>query len=63
MNPLLENRRNNTEPRCANCGWWNGRATSAGRCDRHTITTLDLAVCTDWRDGDPLQEVLSPDAA
>jgi hypothetical protein len=72
MNPKLEARRANSELKCANCGWWRGGARSAGECGRHDffipgqgstakLITLDLAVCTDWRDGDPVQEVLPPE--
>ncbi len=61
MDARIEIRRANTEPKCANCGWWTGQAQPAGRCDRHDIKTLDLAVCTDWRDGDPIQTLLIPE--
>jgi hypothetical protein len=62
MNPKLEIRRANNEPKCANCGWWGGSpVNSAGKCAAHGTTTLDLAVCTIWRDGDPVQEVLPPE--
>lgn len=59
--PRLENERANNAERCANCGWWQGKAGSAGPCDRHGIKTLDLAKCTDWRDGDPLVDILAPE--
>jgi hypothetical protein len=72
MNPKLEIRRANNEPKCASCGWWHGGTEPAGICGRHsvmassgesrTVVTLDLAVCTDWRDGDPVQEVLPPES-
>lgn len=67
MNPKLEIRRASSEPKCATCGWWQGGSASAGGCGRHMtgsalFMTLDLAVCTDWRDGDPVQEVLPPES-
>jgi hypothetical protein len=77
MNPKLEIRRANNEPKCGNCGWWEGKAAAAGACGRHNmyvhggplgassgvaLITLDLAVCTDWRDGDPVQEILPPES-
>jgi len=34
---------------------------TAGKCDRHDIKTLDLSVCGDWRDGDPVQDILIPE--
>lgn len=61
MHPLLENRRNDAGPKCANCGWWKGRDTSAGQCDRHGIKTLDLMVCSDHRDNDPVTDILEPE--
>ena len=61
MHPRLEARRANSEPKCANCGWWQGLDDYAGICDRHGIKVLDLAVCTDWRDGDVIQTVLPPE--
>jgi hypothetical protein len=61
MNPKLEIRRANNEPKCASCGWFQGGNGSGGTCGRHGMITLDLAVCTDWRDGDPVQEVLPPE--
>jgi hypothetical protein len=71
MNPKLEIRRANNEPKCANCGWWHGGEAPAGVCARHSVLrhdgetrviTLDLDVCTDWRDGDPVQEILPPES-
>jgi len=61
MHPRLESRRANSEPKCANCGWFEGGDMPAGRCGRHDVKTLDLAVCTDWRDGDVTQTVLPPE--
>lgn len=61
MNPLLENRRNDNAPKCANCGWWRGGEAPAGHCERHDTRTLDLAVCSDHRDGEPVVDVLPPD--
>jgi hypothetical protein len=57
----IEAQRANDQPRCANCGWWQGKAASAGRCDRHDATTLDMALCSAWRDGDVVADVLPPD--
>jgi len=58
MHPRLEARRANSEPKCANCGWFKGGDMPVGRCGRFDYKTLDLAVCTDWRDGDVIQTVL-----
>jgi hypothetical protein len=65
MNPKLEIRRANNEPKCANCGWFAKipeDVVSRARCARHDIQTLDLAVCSEWRDGDPVQEILPPES-
>lgn len=62
MHPKLEARRANSEQKCANCGWWKGQTTPAGHCERHEIKTLDLAVCSDWRDADVIQDVLPPES-
>lgn len=63
MDPRLEIRRANSDAKCASCGWWGGSANvPAAQCQRHGMKTLDLAVCTDWRDGDPVQEVLPPES-
>lgn len=61
MDAKLEARRSNSEAKCANCGWWQGGEATSGKCSRHQRDTLDLDVCTGWRDGDPLQEVLAPE--
>ena len=61
MNPWLETRRDNTEPKCATCGWWQGGGNSAGGCGCHGIKTLDLSVCTQWRDRELVQDVLPPE--
>lgn len=61
MHPLLETLRETNAPKCSNCGWWQGKEGPAGRCTRHQCETLDLAVCTAWRDGDPVQEILPPE--
>ncbi len=45
----LENTRDTTAPKCANCSWWAGCEGPAGQCGQHEIKTLDLAVCTGWR--------------
>ena len=50
----LEARRENSEPKCANCGHWGSRDTDfrIGKCGNVSIvdlTTLDLAVCTAWK--------------
>jgi hypothetical protein len=64
MNPKLEVRRANNEPKCADCGWWGGKGlpNAIALCGAHNAMTLDLAVCTDWRDGDPVQEILPPES-
>lgn len=61
MHPTLEIRRSNTEPKCANCGWWMGGEAPAGKCTRHQCDTLDMALCTAWRDGEISQEILPPE--
>ena len=60
MNSKLEIRRANNEQKCANCSWFQGGETPAGQCGAHGIKVLDLAVCTEWRDGDTLAEILPP---
>lgn len=62
MNARLTIRRVNNEPKCASCGWWQGNDQPAGKCGRHEIVVLDLSVCTDWRDGETVQEVLRPES-
>ena len=62
MDSKLEIRRSNNEPKCASCGWWKGGSASAGKCERHNAPTLDMAVCSDWRDGDVIAEILEPEA-
>jgi hypothetical protein len=44
--------RQTSEPRCCNCGWWAGRDAPgpAAMCEQHNVKTLDLAVCTGWRE-------------
>lgn len=61
MNARLEARRANSEAKCANCQWWRGNETAAGRCDQHGVMVLDLMVCSAWRDGDVVAEVLKPE--
>lgn len=64
MDPRLETRVQNAEPKCWSCGWWRGGYSinaSAGHCDRHNMKTLSLSVCQDWRDVEPVQEVLGKD--
>lgn len=61
MDSKLEVRRSNNEPKCASCGWWQGKDAPGGRCDRHGIVTLDLAVCSDWRDGELIADILPPE--
>ena len=63
MHPRLEARRANSEPKCANCGWWAGLNTEAhvARCGLHGAMTHDLVSCAGWRDGDVVQEVLPPE--
>lgn len=60
-NARLEAQRANSTSKCANCGWWKGGETPAGTCERHGIKTLDLAVCSDWRDADVVADVLRPE--
>lgn len=57
----IEAQRANDQPKCANCGWWKGGDTSAGPCERHNAKTLDMGLCSDWRDSDVLADVLPPD--
>jgi hypothetical protein len=63
MHPRLEARRANNEPKCASCGWWAGlnTETPAAHCGLHNAMTLDLVVCSGWRDGDVIQTVLPPE--
>lgn len=51
MSARLELERASTGDRCANCGWWTGRDTTASvaLCEQHDIKTLDLAKCSDHR--------------
>ena len=48
MSAMLDVRRANDTPKCANCGWWSERrdGISAAECGFHKMRTLDLAVCT-----------------
>jgi hypothetical protein len=48
----LAHMRQTAEPRCCNCGWWAGRdgTASVAQCEAHAMRTLDLAVCTTWRE-------------
>lgn len=59
MSARLETRRDDTSEKCANCGWWLGKTAPSGLCQHHDIKTLDLAVCSGWRDGEPVQEILT----
>lgn len=54
--PLLDMRRANADPKCANCREWDGRDTgkSAALCQRHKMPTTDLAVCTAWEEHEVL---------
>ena len=63
MNARLEIARADVSPKCANCGWWHGRETdiTAALCNQHEIVTLDLSVCSGWRDGDVQIEILTGD--
>lgn len=61
MHPKLEARRANSEPKCATCGWWQGLEAPAGMCGLHDVKVLDLSICTGWRDGDVIQDVLPPE--
>jgi hypothetical protein len=44
--------RQTIEPHCCNCGWWAGRDApgAAALCEQHNVKTLDLAVCSAWRE-------------
>lgn len=60
MDPRLEIARNDPRPKCATCGWWRGGDGHVGRCDHHDMKTLDLTVCTAWREVATLAEILKP---
>lgn len=61
MNSLLEIKRSNTGPKCANCSWWGGSVLAThAKCGLTNIVTLDLSVCSGWRDT-PTQDVLKPE--
>jgi hypothetical protein len=54
-------------PKCCNCGWWAGRDGEgpAALCEQHNVKTLDLAVCTAWREhevheGEIVREEVNP---
>lgn len=61
MDPRLEVARNDVRPKCAACGWWRGGEASSGQCERHGMTTLDLNVCTGWREVAAPAEILKPE--
>jgi hypothetical protein len=44
--------RSDQAPKCATCGWWAGRdgIGPAALCEQHNVKTLDLAVCSGWRE-------------
>jgi hypothetical protein len=44
--------RSDQGPKCATCGWWAGRdgIGPAALCEQHNVKTLDLAVCSAWRE-------------
>lgn len=48
--PRLEAQRDDINPKCATCRYWEGRdtSTSAAMCEEHKTTTLDLSVCSAW---------------
>ena len=51
MDARLENRRNDTTAKCANCAHWSERDSADkpwGICDRRKMDTPDLATCTGW---------------
>ena len=62
MDPKLEARLNNTEPKCGNCRWWQKKKAAFGYCGASAfaatgedsfgpcIVTIDLAVCTSWNE-------------
>jgi hypothetical protein len=47
-NAQLENQRADTTPKCANCANWTGVDHAIAPCQLHNMTTLDLAVCSQW---------------
>jgi len=49
MDPRLETRLADPNPKCATCAHYVTKDGEAiGQCVRHMMTTLDLAVCSDW---------------
>lgn len=62
--PRLEARRENSEPKCANCREWAGRDTGEpiAMCERHRVQMTDLSVCSAWEMHEILHgQVLAPD--
>lgn len=52
---LLEAKRADRNPKCANCKHWDFLVAdqTAAPCDQHDrTTTLDLSVCSDWEKRD-----------
>ena len=60
----LELKRADMSAKCANCREWEGRDTgkSSAKCDRHSVVTLDLMVCSAWELHEVLEgRILKPD--
>lgn len=58
MEARLEIRRSNNEPKCASCAWWDGGDKARGKCAMNETVTLDLAVCSAWRNNIVVQQVI-----
>ena len=66
MSAWLQVKRADVSPKCATCRQWAGRDTgkSGALCEQHSTVTLDLSVCSAWREHEVLQgEILKPEAA
>lgn len=46
----LEHRREDSTAKCCTCSWWQGGTGYAGHCDLVGMKTLDLAICSAYRD-------------
>jgi hypothetical protein len=62
-NARLVYMRGDQAPKCATCGWWAGRdgIGPAALCEQHNVKTLDLAVCTGWREHEVLEAEIVKD--
>lgn len=62
----LVRRLNDVEPKCGTCAWWKGEPSQAvAHCDRNTLATLNLSVCTAWkkrREADDVEVMWNDDA-